>query len=288
MTTAKLFRLICFTFGLVLIGWLATACKPADVPRTAPPTSHTWDAEPVLISLFTSTNNTKISYYEWSKLPDLVVYADGRVLITREDPHRTIYEAQLQPTEICSLLQQVATDDFWDLQQKNYKVADYADLNTIWIDINAWQNKEVSAYGLDHDYKITPVPPALKATYIRLRDYAPLNLRPFQPDKLVVTVIELDQQQTAVEWPLQKLSLADLRSRENGYWSGITIDGQEASDVYKLLAEDFSRTYKENGKIYQLTIRPLLPFEIWETNRNWTLPPVFQATPTSKLECPVE
>ncbi len=279
----KRFCLLHVSLGLTIILLSVVACKPADVPS-----SHTWDAEPVLISLFTSANNTKIVYYEWSKLPDLVVYADGRVLITREDPQRIIYEAHIQPAEACSLLQQIATDGFWDLQQRGYQAVEGADFQTIWIGINAWQNKRVSAYGLDSDYKTTPVPPALKATYIRLRDYVPLNLQSFQPDKLVVTVIELDQQQTAVEWPLQKPSLADLRSKENSDWSGIIIDGQEASDIYKLFAGDFSRTYQQGGKIYQLTIRPLLPFEIWETNRNWTKPPVFQTTPISKLECPTK
>jgi len=279
----KRFCLLHVSLGLTIILLSVVACKPADVPS-----SHTWDAEPVLISLFTSANNTKIVYYEWSKLPDLVVYADGRVLITREDPQRIIYEAHIQPAEACSLLQQIATDGFWDLQQKDYATVKDADLQTIWLSANAWQHKEVSVYGFEVAPSGMPIPSAFKATYLRFRDYTPPRLQIFQPDKLVVTVIELDQQQTAVEWPLQKPSLADLRSKVNSDWSGIIIDGQEASDIYKLFAGDFSRTYQQGGKIYQLTIRPLLPFEIWETNRNWTKPPVFQTTPISKLECPTK
>jgi len=272
--------LLHISLGFTIILLLVVACKPAAMPS-----SHTWDAEPVLISLFTSTNNTKISYYEWCKLPDLVVYADGRALITREDPQRIIYEAHLQPTDICSLLQQIATDGFWDLQQKDYRTVEYADLQTIWIGVNAWQRKEVSAYGLEIAPSGTPIPSAFRATYLRLRDYTPPNLQVFQPDKLVVSVFELDQQQTAVEWPLQKPTLTGLGSRRTSTSNDIAIDGQEASDIYKLFAGDFSRTYQQDGKRYRLTIRPLLPFEIWETNRNWTLPPVFQAMPTSKLEC---
>lgn len=165
-------RLPHLSLGLAAIVLLATACKTADVPS-----SHTWDAQPVLISLFTSTNNTKISFYEWSKLPDLVVYADGRVLLAREGPKRVVYEAHLQPAEVCSLLQQIVTNGFWDLQQKDYKAVEYADLQTTWIGINAWQRKEVSAYGLEIAPSGTPVPSALKATYMRLRDYAPPNLQ---------------------------------------------------------------------------------------------------------------
>jgi hypothetical protein len=270
---------------LLLVCLFVAACKPTDVPNAAAPSSHTWAAEPVLISLFTATNFTHTYFYEWSKLPDLVVYADGRVLLAREEPKRVVYEAHLQSADLCSLLQQITADGFWDLQQKDYKAADYADLYTIWIDVNAWRRQEVSAYGLDSDYLVTPMPPALKSTYIHLRDYMPSNLQPFQPDKLVVSVLEQDQQPTGVEWPLQTPSLADLHSREKGNWSGAVIDGQEASDIYKLFAGDFSRPYKENGKIYQLTIRPLLPFEVWEANRNQTLPPKFQQTPTSELKC---
>ncbi|CAG0940710.1 hypothetical protein ANRL1_00252 [Anaerolineae bacterium] len=170
--------------------------------------------------------------------------------------------------------------------RKNYEAVGYADLQTIWIGVSAWQRKEVSAYGLEAASSGTPVPPELKAVYIRLRDYALPNLQRFQPDKLVVTILERAQQQSATEWPLQKPGLADLLSREHGAWSGVVIDHQEASDVYQLFAGDFSRTYRENGKTYQLTIRPLLPFEIWETGREWTLPPTFQVTPTSELKCP--
>jgi hypothetical protein len=275
------------SLGLSIIFLLVAACKAADVPS-----SHTWDAQPVLISLFTATNNTMRVDYEWSKLPDLVVYADGRLLVTRTEAKQSIYEAHLQPSEICSLLQQIAADGFGDMQQKDYAAVKGADFQAIWIGINAWQRTEISAYGLDSalrdDSTAALVPPALKATYRRLRDYAPANLQIFQPDKLVVAVLGLDQQETATEWPLQKPGLADLLSREHGNWTGVVIDNQEASNVYQLFAGDFSRTYRENGKTYQLTIRPLLPFEIWETDRKWTLPPTFQLTPTSKFKCPAD
>ncbi|MBP7686824.1 MAG: hypothetical protein KA765_02915 [Thermoflexales bacterium] len=279
----KRFYLLHISLGLTIILLLVAACKLADALGT-----HTWDAQPVLISLFTATNNTRRVDYEWSKLPDLVVYADGRLLVTHTEAKQSIYETHLQPAAVCSLLQQIAADGFWNLQQENYKAVEYADLQTIWIGVNAWQRKEVSAYGLEAAPSGTPVPPELKATYMRLRDYTPPNLRPYQPDKLAITVIELDQRQSSTEWPLQKPRLADLHSREHGAGSGVVIDHQEASDVYQLFAGDFSRTYRENGKAYQLTIRPLLPFEIWETGRKWTLPPVFQTTPTSKFKCPVD
>ncbi|CAG0940712.1 hypothetical protein ANRL1_00253 [Anaerolineae bacterium] len=102
-----------FVLGLATIFWILSACKPANAP-----TSHAWEAEPVLISLFTATNNTRRVDYEWSKLPDLVVYADGRTLVTRTEDKRIIYETHLQPAEVCSLLQQIVADGFWNLQQK--------------------------------------------------------------------------------------------------------------------------------------------------------------------------
>jgi hypothetical protein len=174
---------------------IVSACKPTDVPHAAP-SSHAWAAEPVLVSLFTAANNTRTIDYEWSQLPDLVLYADGRLLVTRTDAKRDIYEAHLQPAEVCALLQQIATDGFLAIRPEDYAPVQYADFHTIWISINAWQGNEISAYGLDSvlkdDATAKRVPPALKATYLGLRDYMTSDLHVFQPEKVVVSVLALD------------------------------------------------------------------------------------------------
>jgi hypothetical protein len=276
-------RLIQNIFFLTILS--TTSCNGV---RSIEP--HTWQAQPVLISLFTATNNTRRADYEWSKLPDLVLYADGRIILTRDDAKRIIYEAHLQPTEVCSLLQQIAGDGFLNMQPGDYDAIKGSDFDTIWINIDAWQSNKISSYGLDSILRDNSqalfVSPALKATYLRLRDYTPANLQEFHPEKLVVSILSLGQQETASDWPLQKPTLANLISREQNYLTGVILDKGEAIDVYRLFSGNIYNMYNENGKSYRITIRPLLPFEIWEADRKWTLPPKFQPAPTTELKCP--
>ncbi len=275
-----------FRFRKILVGLLLNVFWLTSCTATHPIEPQAWQAQPVLITLFTSTNYTYRYELEWSKLPDLVLYADGTLISVHDNSERIIYEAHLQPAEVCSLLNQVATDEFLTLSQKDYIGPKITDSYTIWIRVNAWQNNEIAADGLtnllEDKLKSTSVSPALKAAYQHLQNYAPANMQEFKPEKLVITALPLDKTETAPTWPFQKPSLADPSLHG---WNSVTLENQEATDVYQLFSRKIFQTYNEGGKSYRVTIQPLLPFEIWKADRKWTEPPTFESTPTTELKC---
>jgi len=281
------------SLGLMISVWLISACKPADVPRAAPPTSHTWKAEPVLINLFTSAGYTSSSY-AWSVMPNLVVYADGRVVSSEIDRQagqtkRTVLEAQLTSDEVCSLLTQIETDGFFDVSQADYREPGITDNGTTTIEVNAWRTQALHAYALHYAVYESDagaqVPPALATTYKRLSTYQPPNGQPYQPERIALIIRSYEDTTTAAPlWPLVQPRLGDLLNRA-GKSGEVLLEGQEARDLYALWNDDLVRTYIENAQTYQLIVRPLLPLEQYPRGSGWSPAPSFAITPTVEMSC---
>ncbi len=293
--------------GLVIIFFVAAACKTADVPRTdvsrvdatrtAAPISRTWDAQPILIELFSSAGYTS-EEIAWSNMPDFVLYADGRVMVThfdyietqyRQTVTRTVVEGHLTTTEVCALLNQIEVDGFFDMSEVDYQAPGVTDVGMTNISVNAWRTQSISAYALGYaiyDPKSgAKVPAALATTYERLSEYQPANGQPYQPERIALHIIpEQDTSIAAHLWPLTQPTIRDLLSQADKDGT-VIVDGQEARDLYTLWNNDLGRTYAENNQIYQIVLRPLLPLEQYPLSTGWSPPPIFPVTPTVKLNC---
>ena len=291
--------------GLGFIFLLVTACDPpnvagTDVPRvsitrTAAPISRTWDAQPILIELFTSAGYTS-EEVAWSNMPDFVLYADGRVMVTRSDYiesqykiKRTVVEGHLTSTEVCALLNQIEADGFFDMNEADYHAPGVTDMGTTDISVNAWRVQSISAYALGYatygPKSGAKVPTALATIYERLNDYQPTNGQPYQPERIALHIsLEQGTSIAAHLWPLAQPTIRDLLSRgdENGT---VIVEGQEARELYTLWNNDLGRTYAENNQIYQIVLRPLLPLEQYPLSTGWWPPPLFPVTPTVQLSC---
>jgi hypothetical protein len=250
---------------------------------------HRWQAVPVLIELYTSPGFTPPDF-AWNKMPELVVYADGRVIRTQLDYagseyQRSVLEAHLASSEICSLLTQIEANGFFDPSAGVYTPPGVTDMGTTFITVKAWQTQQISAYGLDFalDTQYGPAggiaSPALTKTYILLSQFAPANAQPYQPDRVAVLVHPLESSQAAQLWPIADLKLSTLITDTTTGRAEVVLDGDKATQVYQLFADHLSVAFSENGKAYQVSVRPLLPLEIWQGAYS------FEMTPTVQLSC---
>jgi outer membrane protein assembly factor BamB len=287
----------CLSLGCILLLFcllILSACKPDSIPRATAPETHSWQASPVLAMVFTSAGFTPPDY-AWSVVPSFVLYADGRVIVTREsyrtgDTPRLIDEGRLDASQMCSLLNQIAVDGFLTLKQSDYIDPQVTDQGTTQITVNAWQTNTISAYGLgfalyQKDSGVQ-VPTALKATAERLINYLPANARPYQPDRLAVRLAPIDSQVAAPLWPLSQSTLTELVTKANGTSGVVLVEGQAAQDIYSQFAGSFSKSYSENGKTYAVTIRPVFPYEKWPPEQQgWSPAPAFATGPAITLTC---
>jgi tripartite motif-containing protein 71 len=278
---------------------------PAPTPSpeaTETPAVHHWQASPVLVEFWNSPG----AEGGGSRLPELVVYADGRVITTPDESSTSgstpwISEAHLSTGEVCALLTQIETDGFFEFNPSDYRPQEITDASTTYITVNAWQKQQVSAYALEYaiwdigtKYE-TYIPPALLATYERLSNYSPPNPQPYQPERVALFIewFESDSPTAAPLWPLADLSIPSLLERgvEGDGWGQhriVTLEGTEAAEVYALFDGAYGKEYSEEGLTYHMTVRPFLPLEEWEPTSSWAWdrdPYSYVTTPTTELIC---
>lgn len=225
-------------------------------------------------------------------MPELVVYADGRVIASRDKPSgqtltRSVVEAQLQPGDVCTLLAQIEIDGFFKDDTAIYVPPGVTDMGTTHVTVRGWLSQTVSAYGLDvalskeHGPVGAAYAPGLARTYRRLRDYQLRRAKPYQPERVAVRISSFQSDQAAPLWPLSDPRLTDLSSRTGD----IVLEGKQAVEVYKLFGSHLSQSYVEKGKAYRVTVRPLLPLEQWGS-RGWGRGPyAYPLAPMVELTC---
>jgi hypothetical protein len=282
--------------SLGLIGCVRQIAPPSPPP---PPTSR------VVASLYNGPGFTD-SATAWSLMPRLVIYADGRVIVTsyayvNAEYTRSVELAQVAPAEVCSLLAQIDGAGFFDYDPADYPDFDASDLGTTEISVDAWRSKQVSAYGLS--FFLNPEPEdgikefmqtmgitfsdALSSTYSLLSGYRPPNPAPYQPERVVLLIDSSNSSRPASDWPLDSPSLKDLLAtvKEDDRHPEVVLEGQQAADVYALFGQLVTQIYADGDTSYEVTLRPLLPQELWEREDGWGRNAQFAAAPDAELAC---
>lgn len=114
--------------GLLLAGCGPQAATPGPSPAptsTFPANARRWQSGPVVALLYYSPGFT-MEQYAWSAMPSLVVYADGRVIVAGDDVAGAqggygLGMAQVEPAEVCSLLNRIDGYGFFDYNAAEYK-----------------------------------------------------------------------------------------------------------------------------------------------------------------------
>jgi hypothetical protein len=281
---------------LTLLTLVVSGCgRAATTPM--PEVVHRWSAPPVVISLARKT--------VFNDLPRLVLYADGTVIRTRDEYtgtawRRFIDRAQLPPADLCTLLSQIDATGFFTVNPADYVPPSVVDGTSTIIRVDAWQSGSISAYALDSalDESLSDVvvPPGLAATYRLLATYAPPNPMPYHPERIVVDVraiaatdvpaivatgVPTQTQPPVAAWPVAGVVLADLVTQTD------PLAGPPAAAMYDVFTTDSAagRFYQEDGQIYSVSVRPLLPYEVWPSSSPQRLT-TFAMTPTVPLACP--
>lgn len=271
---------------------------------TAVPTSTNkhWQAPPVIIEL---TRFPGLSMSILETVPRLVLYADGRMIVTRLSYEKEIvemYEARLSLNQICTFLNQIESDGFFDFNPNEYKPPRITDHNTTHIAVFAWRTQKVSAYAIDDAiYSDTSktgafVPPALARTYKRLWDYQPPASVSYQPERITLEISgPVNKTVDAPYWPLSSPTLAELATRATGdQKSGgrkfVVLENQMAAQVFGVFGKQWrGRIFNEDSKWYGLNVSPLLPLQTWVPERQYLPQPYsYSATPTIQLDCSIK
>ncbi len=297
-------RSIYYRINLLLISMTLAACNEVSITTaatpsaTVPPTvtisleSHSWQAQPVIAELFTSAGFTDRQYAR-TILPDLVLYADGRLITTHIDYatdglEHSISEAQLAPAEVCTFLYHIETNGFFDFNLQDYHPLQVTDMGTTDISIHTWRSRDTSSYALDYMNTASQnanVPTALAMTYQYLLNFRFTNAKAYQPDKLAVFISRsTDYPQPPMLWPLATPKLADLVRGANDRHA-VLLQGSEASNVYNFMSVNWTGIFTEGGTTYSVAVRPLLPLEQWPLADEWSPAPSFPVTPTTNLSC---
>lgn len=286
--------------GMLLAGCGPQSATPGPLPTqtvAAPANARRWQSNPVVASLYYSPGFTR-EEHAWSAMPALVVYADGRVIVAGDDVAGAqggygLGVAQVEPAEVCSLLNRIDGYGFFDYNAAEYTAPNVTDNGDTVIKVNAWRSMATQAYALGWalnppnipglEFPEINVPSALSETHRLLADYRPATLAPYQPERIVLLIQRAEGSTDGEAWPLTAPSLQDLvaQAREEE----VVLDGQPAADVYALLGAGGTGTYRDGDDTSSITARPLLPLEIWETQNGWGHESTFEDGPKVEMAC---
>lgn len=270
----------------MIIVWLISACKPVDAP-----TSHTWDAPPILAVLYEGPGYSPAEYAFSSATPTFVLYADGRVVVVRscytvECEKHMILESHLGPEEVCEVLQSIESYGYFDFDMASYHGLGMTDAGTTWIAVNSWHTRTVSAYALGGAINQNlNVPEGLAKTFKRLESFDLPLAKPYRPSRVAVMVTKTEFSPEMPNWPLSTPTLSELIRSVNQATGYLTLEGQPAQQIYDLIGENVMQAFQENGVAYRVTPRPMLPLETWEPSGYWSNHYPFPLTPTTQLTC---
>jgi hypothetical protein len=277
-----------------------------------------WEVPPVLAVLAQSGGYSTIEFL-WSRLPELVLYADGRIITARIDESRTdtfaylLHEGQLPPADLCSFLLEFEGNGFLAFDPNEYEEPiNLADASTTTIIVNASRRQKVEAYGLDvlavlvwesengnaealpppllEAYNFAEAVPApLLEAYNFLKGYEISNAHPYQPERLALMLMEMPDATDALEWPLEEPTLATLASQASqasNQQQVTLLEGEAALRLHEFFNGELSKLFTDGKLSYFITARPLLPLESWDANDSWPKTTFYPETPSTSLSCP--
>ncbi len=228
----------------------------------------------MLIEFTTQSENS--APFGVSRVPDLILYADGQLIVASEEE---IMTSQLSQDAVCHLLIAIESTGFFDTDMEAYRVQVEARplgmTSLTRIEVNAWRRRSITAEALlslleDPD---VAVPDSLNDTYHLLSNYRYADLQPYRDAPLALAIHRCLTEapcRTESVWPLKSPTLATLFKQagetgvENREWGrGVLVSTQDAISIAQILTQ--SRTFIEGEETYRLSARRLLPYESLES-----------------------
>jgi hypothetical protein len=241
-----------------------------------------WMPEPILIQAGTIHDLKRDPF---DRDTSFVLYGNGNLIqkhCTAADCEYT--SAQLNPKQICGLLNTIAYYEFFDYDPAGYRTP-LAGGEITFIDVAAWQNQHIALYQL-RDWledpkwldrrldcegcrKAPEIEPALSQTYRLLAGYTILGTTTYQPTSLALWLSEPELAGEPVAWSLGTPSLGRLagaaKCQSPDQYQAVVLTGSEAESVAsyinQVIHQGLSPIFSEGSLVYQISTRWLLPYE---------------------------
>ena len=289
-------RKIIFHFSVLLL-LLACACEAGGPTPTPPPTpTPTQTLAPLMTRIPTTTLFPTVTpdiklepvkqvlavygtfggggdsvkaqdLYLGRDIPALVIYRDGQ-MITNQDG--TLLTSQLTPADLCMLMGKLQSAGFFGADLFTSKVpVQSGDEPTLILQINGTPSREVFLPKYDLPFISKPISTAIDL-FNNLKPHEPVF---YEPQRLLLWVQPVTAEQAKglkiFDWPAALPPISTL-------WSDRTLqhallEGPIAAEVLRLFSHHLQSLYfSQQGQVYQLIARPLLPHE---TSRRYSIIP---------------
>ena len=251
-----------------------TKTRPTRTPtitRTPTPTlaAHEWTPDEVLVR-FIGEDTMWRSFNPSYLPPNLTLFANGQLFLYHEET-RQLLAGQLSDESICELLYTIERNGFFDLDPAAYsfsRPAATARPPIYRVEIHAWRSNTLEVYGGSEGTR--PGLPANIRNILRALSAVRLEgLTIYQPERLGVWFSEyIRPRPDNLRWPLIAPKLADLSMRSLFYKPlarpSLILEGEQALKMFQVFDQSVSgmgEAVEEDGTIYQVLARPLLPDE---------------------------
>jgi hypothetical protein len=283
-----------------------------------PLVAHEWQPQTVLAKLESGGGD---GCCEYSYPPDLVLYANGRLIITRSEEVAgkwimRLFTKRLDRQATCGFLNTIDQAGFLDYDPSTYKPkggaysVDGSDYTR--ITVNAWSHVDGEFYGLtsytdanlfsfgfaQNEIGVPLIPPALRDTYYFLNSYFPSGLEEYQPERLGIVVMNKDavysvHREPIRDWPFPEVNLDEIERQTTIIDSTYVytdkffeLNGTLAKSVYRFFDDSITdAAVRQNGKEYAVFVRPLLPYEVAKFHDFNVIPDPNIQPPSFRLNC---
>jgi hypothetical protein len=261
---------------------------PTATPPTLTPTATPTPGRQILIQYgwFGGDGGGPELFYLGSSMPEFVLYVDGQLLVQEGGFTGGISysRAELSTTEMCGLLNTIKETGFFELEDDGRDWSTISVLYTFhggdWpvfgegstnpiIQVNGDPAQDIAIINDWLDYLI----PEVKDVYTLLDSYRHPGLELYVPDRVSLLVMRGPNWRTeeagleSQPWPDDLPPLAELdvqadQALEQGEMRQVLLEGELAAEVYRLMGSRIiERPFTEDGEVYYLTARLLLPHE---------------------------
>ncbi len=241
-----------------------------------------WLPEPILIQAGI-IHDLKIDPFD--RDPAFVLYSSGLLIQKKctagSCQHLTV---TLNNRQVCSLLNTIEQYGFFDYDPSGYRTP-LAGGEISYIEVTAWRSQRIALYqlgdwlkdpnwldrllGCDDCRKAPEIKPALSETYWLLEDLEIPGAVVYQPPSLALWLSEPQLAGDPVDWSLNAPSLSRLAGMSQCPAKGqrkaaVITDGEAesvASYINQVINQGGAPIFQENGVIYQISTRWLLPYE---------------------------
>lgn len=208
------------------------------------------------------------------QMPDLVLYADGQLLIkgSRHGAQDWYQQKRLTTPEMCDLLTRIRATGFFEVPGNGENYPN----DPIYVEPKAYglggggyvlsvsgkPSKDVFIYGSAVDNLV----PQVKAAYQLVKNYYPTGMKAYVPDRVVVRVEREPAQDwhepllPPLPWPADLPSLAAMLQGQSEGREAV-FRGQSASHLLGLVQLPGWGQFTEKGQTFFVVGRPLLPHE---------------------------